>query len=103
AALFLVAALLNAQWLIAAMLALLIGSLAAFLCFNFPPASIFMGDGGSLVVGFLLAFLTIRTTYFGHDPDTGWYGVFMPLVVLAIPLYDLVSVTLIRLRQGKSP
>ena len=108
AAIFMVACIVNHQWLIAATLALLIGGLVGFLVFNFPPARIFMGDGGSLVVGFILAILTARTTY--YDPGQidyplggGWYGVFMPVIVLAIPLYDLVSVTAIRLKQGRSP
>jgi UDP-GlcNAc:undecaprenyl-phosphate GlcNAc-1-phosphate transferase len=104
----LIATILNAQWFIAGTLALLIGSLVGFLVFNYPPAKVFMGDGGSLVVGFVLAILTARTTYFDpNDPDFalggGWYGVFMPLIVLAIPLYDFLSVTLIRIGQGKSP
>jgi UDP-GlcNAc:undecaprenyl-phosphate GlcNAc-1-phosphate transferase len=107
AGLFLAAAIVNQQWFIAAVLALLIGGLAGFLVFNFPPARIFMGDGGSLVLGFILAVLTVRTTYFGGDRPvplgSAWYGVLMPLVVLAIPLYDLVTVSLIRLRQGRSP
>ena len=103
AALFMIACLVNHQWFIAATLALLIGALLGFLVFNFPPASIFMGDRGSLVVGFVLAVLTVRTTYLHPDLGGGWYGVFMPLVVLAIPLYDVVTVTAIRLRQGRSP
>ena len=89
---------------IAATLALLVGGLAGFLVFNFPPARIFMGDGGSLVIGFLLAVLTARTTFYqpeGSGLGSAWYGVFMPIVILAVPLYDLVSVTLIRLRQGR--
>lgn len=106
-ALFLVAAMLNGQWFISAMLALLIGSCFGFLIFNFPPAKVFMGDGGSLVIGLLFAFLTVRTTYIPldagkHSPDA-WYAVLMPVIVLAIPLYDFISVTLIRLSQGKSP
>lgn len=102
--LFLVAACLNEQWFIAATLALLFGSLVGFLIFNFPPASIFMGDGGSLVIGYLLAFLTTRTTYYnGSDAGGVWYGVLMPVVILAVPLYDLISVSVIRIRQGKSP
>jgi UDP-GlcNAc:undecaprenyl-phosphate GlcNAc-1-phosphate transferase len=106
--LFMIAALVNHQWFIAAMLALLVGGLIGFLVFNFPPAKLFMGDGGSLVVGFLLAVLTARTTFYNEDDPAaalggGWYGVFMPIVVLAIPLYDFVSVTFIRLFQGRSP
>jgi len=84
------------------------GALIGFLIFNFPPAKIFMGDGGSLVIGFLLAILTARTTYYNPDDPAyalggGWYGVFMPVIVLAIPLYDLLTVTVIRLKQGRSP
>jgi len=103
ATLFMIAAIINHQWFIAATLALLIGAIVAFLIFNFPPARIFMGDGGSLVIGFLLAVLTVRTTYVNPELGGGWYGVFMPIVVLAVPIYDLVTVTLIRLRQGRSP
>jgi len=103
AALLLAATILNGQWFIAATLALLIGGLVGFLVFNFPPASIFMGDGGSLVVGFLLAVLTARTTFYHADLGGAWYGVFMPVVMLAIPIYDFVSVTAIRLSQGRSP
>jgi len=103
ASLFLVAALINEQWFIAALLALLVGALLGFLWFNFPPASIFMGDGGSLVVGFLLGFLTVRTTYIDPTSTSAWYGVFMPLIVLAVPIYDLLAVVTIRLSQGRSP
>jgi UDP-GlcNAc:undecaprenyl-phosphate GlcNAc-1-phosphate transferase len=104
AASFLLAAtLINSQWFVAAMLALLIGGLLGFLVFNFPPARIFMGDGGSLVIGFLLAVLTARTTFLHESLGSAWYSVFMPVIILAIPLYDFTSVTLIRLKQGKSP
>lgn len=105
---FFAAAAVSEQWFVAATLALLVGSCVGFLVWNRPPAKIFMGDGGSLVIGFLLAFLTVRTTYVGEGPTGevlagGWYGVFMPVLVLAVPLYDMTSVTLIRLRQGRSP
>lgn len=105
AACFLAGALVQGQWFVAACLALLVGSLAGFLVFNFPPAKVFMGDGGSLVIGFLLAFLTVRTTYIGEGPagTNAWYGVLMPVVVLAVPLYDFTTVTILRLSQGKSP
>lgn len=105
--LLLVAAMLNAQWFVGAILALLVGSTLGFLVFNFPPAKVFMGDGGSLILGLLLAFLTVRTTYIpisaSGSPDGAWYAVLVPIVILAIPLYDFVSVTLIRISQGKSP
>lgn len=111
---FLAAALVNGQWFIAGCLALLIGGLLGFLVFNFPPARLFMGDGGSLVTGFILAVLTVRTTYYAppevfidgklvHQTWAGWHAVFMPVVILAVPLYDFVSVVVIRLAQGRSP
>jgi UDP-GlcNAc:undecaprenyl-phosphate GlcNAc-1-phosphate transferase len=111
---FMTAALVNGQWFIAGLLALLIGGLLAFLVFNFPPAKLFMGDGGSLVIGFILAVLTVRTTYYAppgtvvdgrliEPAGSGWHTVFMPLVILAVPLYDFVSVVAIRLSQGRSP
>ena len=109
AAVFLMAAaLLNDQWFIAASLAVLIGSLLGFLVFNVAPARIFMGDGGSLVIGFALAVLIARTTFYnpaeqGTGMGSGWYGIFMPLAILAVPLYDLVTVSLLRLTQGRSP
>src|SRR5205823_10859755 len=102
---FLVTALSIGQWFVAACLALLLGSLLGYLCFNFPPASIFMGDSGSLVIGFLLGVLTVRTTFLpkGVNWAAGWYAVFAPVIVLAVPLYDLIVVSVIRLMRGKSP
>jgi len=115
AGLYLAATLVNGQWFVGALCGLLLGSLLGFLIFNFPPAKLFMGDAGSLVVGLMLAVVSVRTTYFaGVVSSSGaaglvmgaprnWYGVLMPLMVLAVPLYDLSSVTLIRVRQGRSP
>ena len=106
--LFMAATIVNHQWFIAGTLALLVGGSLGFLVFNFPPAKIFMGDAGSLVIGFVLAVLTARTTFYNpaegdYALGTAWYGLFMPVVVLAIPLYDFTTVTVIRLAQGKSP
>lgn len=126
---FLAATLIGGQWFVAAVLALVVGSCLGFLAFNRPPAKVFMGDAGSLVLGFTLAFLTVRTTYvvsvdegwrfytlpgFARVPpgealsadlivSNAWYGLFMPLVILAVPLYDCISVILIRISQGRSP
>jgi UDP-GlcNAc:undecaprenyl-phosphate GlcNAc-1-phosphate transferase len=102
---FLITTLLIGQWFVAASLALLLGALLGFLCFNFPPATIFMGDSGSLVIGFLLGVLTVRTTFLPHNVNwgAGWYAVFAPVIVLAVPLYDLIVVSIIRLSRGKSP
>lgn len=110
AALFLASTLINGQWFIAALAALLLGALIGFLCFNFPPAKVFMGDGGSLVVGMLLAIISIRTTYLDTSLPAAatqdyshLHAMLTPVILLAVPLYDFTSVTLIRLSQGRSP
>lgn len=101
---FLITAASIGQLFVATMLALLLGALVGFLVFNFNPASIFMGDSGSLVLGLLLGVLTVRTTYLPARPlADGWYAIFAPLLVLAVPLYDLIVVSCIRISRGKSP
>ncbi|MEO1236320.1 MAG: MraY family glycosyltransferase, partial [Planctomycetota bacterium] len=111
--LYLAATLIGGQWFVAALAALLCGALAGFLVFNLPPARLYLGDGGSLVVGLLLAVISVRTTYVappegalaaaGSVSGGAWFGVLMPVLVLAVPLYDFVSVTLIRVSRGQSP
>ncbi len=106
AAMFLIAVVFSQQWFVAALLLTFMGSVLGFLCFNFPPASIFMGDGGSMVLGFVLSVLTIRTTYYDAarvDTPHHWYSVLMPLFVMAVPLYDLVIVSVLRVAKGRSP
>ena len=102
---FLVTTVLIGQWFVAATLACLLGATLGFLVWNFPPARIFMGDSGSLVIGFVLGVLTVRTTFLapGQDFGAGWYALFAPMIVLALPLYDLVVVSAIRISRGKSP
>ena len=93
------------QWFVAALCFLLLGGLLGLLWFNRPPARLYLGDGGSLVLGGLLAVISVRLTYAGATPGgtAPLHAVFVPLVVLAVPLYDLVSVSVIRLRRGVSP
>lgn len=87
--------------LVAIPLVLLAGSLLGFLCWNRPPASIFMGDCGSNLIGFLLATLTVAGTFYER---TGSRHVMLaPLCVMAVPLYDFCTVISIRLLQGRSP
>jgi len=97
------AAAISGQVFVGGLTLVFIGTLLGFLVFNFPPAKIFMGDAGSLVVGFFVALLTLRTTYYHQAQSGRWYPVLMPLVVMAVPLYDFISVTLLRISQGKSP
>ncbi|OAB61564.1 hypothetical protein AY599_23885 [Leptolyngbya valderiana BDU 20041] len=97
-----VAMLLAGQWFVAGLSACVVGACLGFLPHNFPNARIFMGDGGSLVLGFVLGFLSVRGTYISGDAHQ-WWGVLLPLLVLAVPLYDLTTVVGLRLSQGKSP
>jgi len=97
------AAAVNQQVFVGGLAIVFIGTLLGFLVFNFPPAKIFAGDAGSLVIGFFLAMLTLRTTYYDQAQSGQWYSVFTPLIVMAVPLYDFISVTTLRIKQGKSP
>jgi UDP-GlcNAc:undecaprenyl-phosphate GlcNAc-1-phosphate transferase len=88
------------QLFVAGFLFLLVGSLVGFLWHNRPPARLFMGDAGSYFVGFCLAVTTILATYSGQGLPR--HSILIPVCVLAVPLYDTVSVVCIRLRAGNS-
>jgi UDP-GlcNAc:undecaprenyl-phosphate GlcNAc-1-phosphate transferase len=60
-----------------------------------------MGDAGSYFVGFCLATATLMATFAGGDMPK--HAVFAPLCVLAVPIYDMLTVVVIRLRAGRSP
>jgi UDP-GlcNAc:undecaprenyl-phosphate GlcNAc-1-phosphate transferase len=103
ASILLTAAAVNGQVFVGGLALVFTGTLLGFLVFNFPPAKIFAGDAGSLVIGFFLAMLSLRTTYYNQAQSGQWYPVFIPLIVMAVPLYDFISVTALRIKQGKSP
>lgn len=90
------------QWFVATLLLVVAGALLGFLLHNRPPAKIFMGDGGSYFVGFLIAVATLLATYANYQ-STSPHNVLAPLCALAVPLYDLTTVLAIRLREGRSP
>ncbi len=74
-------------------------SLAAFLFFNFNPASIFMGDSGSLVIGFVLSLLTLQ--YAGIRSDNMFTPYAVPLLIMLVPVFDTTLVTFIRILSGR--
>jgi UDP-GlcNAc:undecaprenyl-phosphate GlcNAc-1-phosphate transferase len=76
------------------------GSLLGFLVFNFHPARIFLGDCGSLFIGYLMGSLTLLERYVSHASST-LFPVLMPVVVLAVPIVDTAWVVVVRLREGR--
>ncbi len=68
------------------------GAVLGFLCFNFHPAKIFLGEGGSLLLGFLLGVLAVIS---GGKIATA-------LLVMAVPILDLARVMYVRWRHGRS-
>jgi UDP-GlcNAc:undecaprenyl-phosphate GlcNAc-1-phosphate transferase len=86
-----------------AVLLVLVGALAGFLVHNRYPARLFMGDAGSNFIGFMLGTLTIAGTFYRVGNVYSPYGVLAPLLVMAVPLYDMTTVVVIRIREGRSP
>lgn len=76
---------------------ILCGSLLGFWIFNKPPAQIFMGDAGSLFVGFILAALSMGADY----SKVNMVGLFAPLIILGIPLFETIFVSCLRLKNGQ--
>ncbi len=86
---------------VAACFLIVAGAAVGFLRWNWAPAKIFMGDAGSNFLGFWLGMLSVAGTYVvtPFSPVT----LVAPLCILAVPIYDSVSVIALRLYQGKSP
>ena len=89
-------AIMGIQPVVATTAAAVVGACLAFLAYNRPPASIFMGDAGSLFLGFVLAVLTISVNP-ALDPP---FSFAVPLILLALPVLDTSTVTIARLRRG---
>lgn len=97
---FFVLAFTEGQFLVAALAVALAGCAAGFLRHNFHPAKIYMGDAGSLFLGFMLAVTATRLELVGTPRVVAF---FVPLVVLGVALFDTALVVLERLRHGRSP
>ncbi|MBW1961970.1 MAG: glycosyl transferase [Deltaproteobacteria bacterium] len=78
---------------------MLFGTTLAFLIYNFNPASIFMGDSGSLLIGFTLAVLTVCYPEMEAANTISIYAV--PVLVMMVPIFDTTLVTLIRTLSGR--
>jgi UDP-GlcNAc:undecaprenyl-phosphate GlcNAc-1-phosphate transferase len=77
----------------------LAGAVLGFLHYNWTPAQLFMGDSGSLTIGYALAALTINGRYYATGAPTA-LPVLIPLIVMGVPIFDTVSVMFIRWRRG---
>lgn len=88
------------EFFVSLVLLALAGSLLGFLVFNWHPASIFLGDCGSLFIGFTLASLTLLERFVTHA-SSSYFPVLMPVLVLALPILDTTTVVWIRLREHR--
>ena len=100
-------AMMSGQRLVAPFALALAGACIGFLYYNFKPGHIFMGDTGSLFLGFLLSAVALKLRFpVLYDPITGvpidhqavtWV---IPLLVLGLPIFDTTLVSISRLRRG---
>lgn len=97
---FLVLSLQNGQILVAPFAAALMGASLGFLVYNFNPALIFMGDAGSLFLGFMLAAVGVKLRFPGQPDVVTWM---IPVLVLGVPVLDMTLVTISRLRRHVNP
>lgn len=97
---FLLLALANDQQLVAPLAAAVLGACLGFLYYNFNPATIFMGDVGSLFLGFTLACIGIKLRFPDQPSAITWL---VPVLVLAVPLFDLALVLVSRIRRRVNP
>ena len=100
ASFILLLALINGQFLVGALAAGLLGACLGFLRYNFPPARIFMGDVGSLFLGFLLAVMGIQLRFPANSNFVTWM---VPVFLFGLPIFDMALVVCSRLRRGLSP
>ena len=96
-----VIATIRGQYFVALLTALSGGAALGFLFFNYPKATVFMGDCGSHFLGYLLGICCILTTFYHHENTPNLLAIAIPLMVLAVPLLDAVVVVIIRLRLHK--
>src|SRR5882757_1077677 len=97
---FAMIAYLNGQTLVTTLAAAVLGGATGFLRWNFKPAKIFMGDGGAMFLGFLMATLGLKLRLEHSNHFSGWLA---PLLILAVTIFDTTLVTISRSRRGLLP
>ncbi len=91
---------LHGQPLVATLAAAVLGASVGFLRWNFKPAKIFMGDGGAMFLGFLMATLGLKLRLADATSVAEWL---VPLLILIVPIFDTTLVTISRSRRGLVP
>lgn len=76
----------------------LVGVCCGFLLFNSKPARIFMGDSGSLFLGYMLAALSVM----GEWAEEAWLAALIPVLILGVPLFDFGYVLITRIWRGET-
>jgi len=99
-AFFLLLAVINGQYLVSLLSAAVLGACIGFLVWNLNPATVFMGDSGSMFLGFLLAVIAIKLRFLNQSLSVSWL---IPVIVLGLPIFDMTLVFVSRLRRGKNP
>lgn len=99
-AFFLLFAALSGQTLVGTLAAAILGAALGFLRRNFNPAKIFMGDGGAMFLGFMMATLGLKLRFPQLPQTTSWM---IPVLILGVPIFDTTLVTISRLRRGLIP
>src|SRR5216110_1690309 len=97
---FAMLAYLNGQTLVSVLAAAVFGAAAGFLRWNFKPAKIFMGDGGAMFLGFLMATLGLKLRVEHSNHFASWLA---PVLVLGATIFDTTLVTVSRSRRGLLP
>lgn len=97
---FAMIAYLNGQTLVTTLAAAVLGASTGFLRWNFKPAKIFMGDGGAMFLGFLMATLGLKLRLEQANPLSAWL---VPLLILGAAIFDTTLVTISRSRRGFLP
>jgi UDP-GlcNAc:undecaprenyl-phosphate GlcNAc-1-phosphate transferase len=97
---FTMLAYLNGQTLVATLAASVLGASAGFLRWNFKPAKIFMGDGGAMFLGFLMATLALKLRLDHASSLATWLA---PVLILGATIFDTTLVTISRARRGLLP
>jgi UDP-GlcNAc:undecaprenyl-phosphate/decaprenyl-phosphate GlcNAc-1-phosphate transferase len=100
AAFFTIAAMMNGQVMVSTLGAATLGASLGFLRWNFNPAKIFMGDGGAMFLGFLMATLGLKVRPDGTEFPLTWL---VPVLILAVPIFDTTLVSISRARRGLLP